>query len=132
MIEQTRLIQLDHSEVVKAVQVAMVRQLHRDGRYFEDMELGLTIYAPSLDDAHATASVRYKGKDLFNMEGNRSQLCAVVTDLALSKLAKGESQRYRPQASVRWRMVRLSDEDGSKDIIVADVEFCERALAKGA
>lgn len=118
-----RLIQLDHSEVVAAVQRVMFAQLYRDGRYQRDMELGLTFYAESVGAMRVEGTVRHQGQVLYALAGSSSDLCAIATDLALSKLAPEESRGYRPAASVRFRVVKFTGDEGSIDRIMVDVEF---------
>lgn len=118
-----RLVTLDHSEVVRAVQRAMAEQLQRDGRLEADMELGLVFYSTTPDDMRIVGTVRRYGQTLFELTGSRAQLSAVAAQLALSKLASAERKGLEAAADVRWRTVQFADENETFDRFIVDVAF---------
>ena len=127
----TRTIQLDHTEIIRATQQAMIAQLRRDGRLTPGMELGLTFSAPTYGDIYVTGTVRRDGQALHELTGRRPQLCAIATQVALDKLSRQEQRSYLPEARVHWRIVRFSDDTGVMDKFVVDVEFQERQVKAG-
>jgi hypothetical protein len=120
-----RTIALDHNELVRAVQQAMAAQLARDGYTEPGIELGLLFSSHREDDLTVIGSVRRHGQVLCELKGSRNQLCAIATQLALTKLTLGERQGLRQPARVRWRVVHFTDDSGGEgeDRFMADVEF---------
>jgi hypothetical protein len=120
-----RTIALDHDELVQAVQQAMTAQLARDGYTEPGTELGLVFASHREDDLTVIGSVRRHGQVLCELNGSRNQLCAVATQLALTKLPLLERQGLRPPARVRWRVVHFTgDAEGeAEDRFMANVEF---------
>jgi len=121
-----RLVTLDHSEVVHALQTALAKQLQRDGRLEREMELGLHFYAQAPDDMSLVAKVCRHGKLLFELKGGRPHLAAVVTQLALDKLSSIERYQLEPTATVRWRAMKFSGDETTIERFMVDVEFRKR------
>jgi|GEM_PF-5232327 len=126
-MERVRTISLDHAELVRAVQQAMVDQLRRDGRLGPGLELGLLFYADTPDDMQVVGRVREGSKVLFELTGRKPQLSALATQMALAKLESEERQMLAPEATVEWRSVRFSGEGEPLDRFFADVAFRRRA-----
>jgi len=121
-----RLISLDHSEIVHGVQMALTRQLERDGRLGQGLELGLLFYAEKHDGLNLVAQVRHNGKLLFELKGGRPHLAAVATQLALDKLPPMERSQFEPNASVRWRAIKFTGNESTLERFMVDVEFHKR------
>lgn len=122
-----RVITLDHSELVGAVQRAMAEQLRRDGRLGPEMELGLLFYADSPDDVHVVGRVRQGARVLFELKGRKPQLTALATRLALDRLPAEERRELVLSAEVAWRAVRFTAGGEQLDRFMADVTFRKRA-----
>ncbi len=120
------MVSLGHQELVGGVQRAVAQQLQRDGRLQAGMELGLVFCLHTPQDMSVSCTVRRYGQILFELNGGRSQLCAVATQLALDKLEPEERSGLEPQAQVRWRALRFTGEHEHMDQFVAEVEFRER------
>lgn len=121
------IISVQHEELIQAVQLAMAAQLERDGYLTPDTELGLLFYAERPDEMRVVGSVRRAGQTLFQLKGDRSDLCAVAARLALEKLSPRESRGLTSSASVRWRTFRLNEGPEPVDRFLAEVEFQYRA-----
>lgn len=121
-----RLVTVDHSEVVRGVQEAMVGQLRRDGRLGPGMELGLAFYATAADDLHVVGRVRRGSQVLFELQGRKPQLSAIVAGLALAKLRPDEQRTLEPAADVHFRLVHFTADDETVDRFMADVSFRSR------
>lgn len=106
----------------------MAAQLARDGKLTADMELGLIFYTQDPEDLQVVGQVRQHGQVLFELKGNKGQLAAVATQLALAKLPPAVRGQLGSSAAVRWRLVHFADEEESFDRCMADVEFQSRAL----
>ena len=126
-----RTVQLDHSEIIRATQKAMVSQLHRDGRLPKGAELGLTFYSHSPEDMQVLGTLRLGGRVLHRLRGTRQQLCAIATQSALDRRSGAEKRGYLPQAQVRWRLVEFRSDDEIVDRFIVDVEFQERRVKAG-
>lgn len=122
-----RHVTLAHSELIGAVQQAMVDQLRRDGRLRSDMELGLVFYSESADDICVRGTVRRLGRVVYELQGARAQLAAVATQLALQKLSPDHRRAIVPGAQVRWRAVRFLAGTEEMERFMVDVHFQTRA-----
>jgi hypothetical protein len=125
-VQSDRLVSLDHSEIVLGVQTALAKQLQRDGRLEQEMELGLLFYAEKPDDMRLVAQVCRHGQLLFELKGGRPHLAAVATQLALDKLSPTERSQLEPKAEVRWRAIKFSGTDTTLERFMVDVEFRKR------
>jgi len=120
------MVTLDHTEVVRAVQHAMAVQLQRDGRLEKDMELGMVFYSDVPEQMYVLGSVQRCGRTLFELKGDRPQLCAVATQLALTKLTPAERSGLAAAADVHWRTVQFTSDGQSFDRFLVDVAFRRR------
>lgn len=120
-------IALEHHELVRAVQEAMAQQLRRDGRLNGDAELGLVFFTDRGNDLRVKGIVRRAGETLWELSGGRTQLSAIATELALSKLPPRLHRSLQSTAVVRWRALRFVDENEEVDRFAADVEFNYKA-----
>ena len=125
-MEDVRIVSLDHSELISAVQQAMAGQLRRDGRLLPGAELGLLFYASSPDDLHVVGRVRQGSQVLLELTGRKAQLSAVATQLALDRLPPAERRCLAPDARVEWRNVRFTGDGEPLDRFFADVTFRRR------
>lgn len=126
-MQAARTVTVLHSDLVAAVQAAMVDQLRRDGRLEEGMELGLTFYSAAGDDVAVLGKVRRGGEVLFELEGGRDELCALATRVALDRLTPEEIRQLQPPAEVHWRTVRFSTPKETMDRFFIDVRFQRRS-----
>lgn len=126
-MEDERIVSLDHTDLIRAVQQAMAGQLRRDGRLRPGSELGLFFYATGPDDLHVVGRVRQGSQVLFELTGRKPHLSAVATQLALDRLSPDERQGLAPEARVSWRNVRFTGDGEPLDRFFVDVAFSRRA-----
>lgn len=116
-------------EIVRGVRNAMVDQLKKERKLRPGMEIGLIFSSSDPGNMEVEASIILARQAPIIMRGDRRQISAVITNIALNRLAPGESRDYKPEVTVRFRSTRFTDDEGSLDTFFAEVEFHDRTPA---
>lgn len=119
-----------HDEIQKGVRQAMIDQLRRDDRLGPGMEIGLIFFSSERGNMEVEACVLCGEEVPTVMSGDRRQICAVITNLVLPRFYPGETQNYKPEATVHFQLSRFTYKNGDiKNVFFAEVEFEEKASA---
>ncbi len=125
-----RIFIVGHDEIKYGVREAMIDQLRRDGRLKPGMEIGLIFFSSERGNMEVEACILCAEEVPTVMDGDRRQICAVITNLVLRRFYPGEIQNYKPEATVRFQSSRFTYKNGDTEyVFFAEVKFEEKAPA---